>query len=122
MLQHDAQPSGTGDDAGQVAQLPADLGEIGVHAASGAAAGAVAVVRVTVEVLDVVQLGDGAFGGDLGGNTGGRGARIAFEQGEFGVLVLPGTRDEAERLVRDVPGEGAACVRRGRVRVTSCGH
>ncbi|MEU9959731.1 hypothetical protein [Streptomyces sp. NPDC050982] len=63
-----------------------------------------AVVPVAVEVLDVVQLGDGAFGGEAGGG----GACVAFEQGEFGVLVLPGARDDAERLMRDVPGACAS--------------
>ncbi|MFB8038541.1 hypothetical protein ACFC5Z_37665 [Streptomyces sp. NPDC056004] len=105
MLEHGAQPGGACGDAGQVAQLPADPGELGVHAGGGASAGAVAVVPVAVEVLGVVQLGDGAFGGDLGGKPGGRGTRVAFEQGQFGVLVLPGARDDAERLVRDVSGE-----------------
>ncbi|MFF4966180.1 ketopantoate reductase family protein [Streptomyces sp. NPDC001037] len=108
VLEHGAQPGGAGDDAGQVAQLPADAVELSVETAGGASAAAVAVVPVAVEILDVVQLGDGAFGGDLGGKPGGRGARVAFEQGELGVLVLPGARDHAERLVGDVPGEGAA--------------
>ncbi|MFE5072859.1 hypothetical protein [Streptomyces halstedii] len=39
MLQHDAKSSGTGDAARQVAQLPADTVELGVHPADSAAAG-----------------------------------------------------------------------------------
>ncbi|QWA25945.1 hypothetical protein KJK32_44980 [Streptomyces sp. JCM17656] len=108
MLEHGAQLDGAGGDAGQAAQHPTDPVELGVQAASSAAAGAVALVPVTVEVLDVVQLSDGTLGSDFGGKPGGRSARIALEESEFGVLVLPGARYDAERLVRDVPGQGPA--------------
>jgi len=70
VFQHRAQAGWGGDDAWQVAEFPADPGELCADLLGGSSAGVATVVPVAVEVFDVVELGDGFLGGDFGGEPG----------------------------------------------------